>query len=153
GAPATPGARPSDAGAPSRPSLRARCALLEPSSRLAQPPLGDEGGSASPVRLRVRKVRNGRGRVHCSDAPVQPQVVRLAPEAAGLERIFERAVLSQDLGRLLRPDAARAGKLVRRIAAEGDEVGYLLRLDPVALAHLLRPGARELAHAAVRLHV
>src|SRR6187551_1729542 len=50
-----------------------------------------------------------------------------------------------------KPPARSAGDPVRRIAAQGDEVRNLLRLDAVALAHLLRPDALELRHAALRV--
>ena len=57
----------------------------------------------------------------------------------GLEHGLQRAVLAQQLGRGLRPDALGAGQAVGGIAAQGDEVGDQLGPDPVALAHLLRP--------------
>ena len=44
-----------------------------------------------------------------------------------------------------------AGDLVGRVAAQRDEVRHLLGLDAVALAHLGRPDARELAHTLDRL--
>ena len=47
--------------------------------------------------------------------------------------------------RLLRPDARRAREPVGGIAAQRDEVRHLLGLDAVALAHLGRADARELA--------
>ena len=56
----------------------------------------------------------------------------------------------QDLRRPLWPHARGAGQLVRRVAAQRDEVGHLLRLDVVALANLVGPDPRELAHAAGR---
>ena len=56
-------------------------------------------------------------------------------------------MLLQHVGCLLRPDAGRAGDLVRRVAAQRDEVRHLRRLDAVALAHLGRPDPRELGDA------
>ena len=46
------------------------------------------------------------------------------------------------------PIPARSGYPVRRIAAERDEVGHLLRVDAVALANLRRPDPRRRASAA-----
>ena len=60
-------------------------------------------------------------------------------------------MLLQHVGGLLRADAGRARDLVRRIAAERDEVRHLLGLDAVALAHLRRADARELRDALDRL--
>ena len=68
-------------------------------------------------------------------------------ETPGLERRLERAVLAQDLGGALRTDARRARELVGGVTPERDEVGHLLGLDAVALAHLRGPDAHELAHA------
>jgi len=63
------------------------------------------------------------------------------------ERGLEGAVLTQEVGRLLRADAGRPGDLVRRVAAQRDEVGHLRRLDSVPLAHLGGPDARQLGDA------
>ena len=46
---------------------------------------------------------------------------------------------------------ARARDLVGGIAAERDEVGHLLRVDAVALAHLRRPDPRQRPAALLRL--
>ena len=86
--------------------------------------------------------------VELRDLPIKPEGVRLGREAARGERVLERAVLGQDLRGRLGADAARAGKLVRGIAAQGDEIRHLLGLDAVALAHLRRADAGDLAHAA-----
>ena len=49
--------------------------------------------------------------------------------------------MREQVRRALRADAARARDLVRGVAAQRDEVHDLLRVDPVALAHLGRPDA------------
>ena len=95
--------------------------------------------------------RKGGGGVHRRDSPIEPQVLRFRREPSVGERRLERPVLPQDVGRLLRADPARARELVRRVAAQRDEVGHLLGLDAVALAHLRRADPRELAHALDRL--
>src|SRR5204862_4536076 len=64
--------------------------------------------------------------------------------AAGLERSFQGAVLPKKICRRLRPDALRAGQLVRWVTAKRDEVGDLLRLDAVALPNLSRADPRDL---------
>src|SRR3990172_10264851 len=51
---------------------------------------------------------------------------------------------------LVGPILRGPGDPVRGIAPERDEVGHLLRLDPVALAHLRRADALELADAPAR---
>ena len=89
--------------------------------------------------------------VHRRDVPVEPERVGLGSEAALGERSLERPVLREHRGRRLRADAARARDLVGRVAAERDEVGHLLRLDAVALAHLGRPDARQRPAAVLRL--
>ena len=88
---------------------------------------------------------SGASRVHRRDVPVEPQRVRLGGEPALGERRLEAAVLRQQRGGGLGADAARAGDLVRGIAAQRDEVGHLLRVDAVALAHLGRPDPRQRA--------
>src|SRR3954471_19009881 len=53
-----------------------------------------------------------------------------------LDRALERPVLVQQLARGLRAGALGARPPVRRIPAQGDEVGHLFRPDAVTLAHL-----------------
>ena len=106
---------------------------------------------ALPGRLLVVERRQRRVAVHRRDVPVEPQRLRLGGEAALLERGLEAAVLAEHRGRRLRADAARARDLVRRIAAERDEVRHLSGLDPVALADLGRPDPRQRAAAHLRL--
>ncbi len=60
-------------------------------------------------------------------------------------------MLLQHLRGLLRPDAGSAGDLVRRVAAQRDEVRHLARLDAVALAHLARADPGQLRDALDRL--
>ena len=81
-------------------------------------------------------------------SPVEAQVLRLCREAAGGECGLERAVLLEDGGGGLRPDSLGAGDLVRRVAAERDEVGHLLRLHAVELDDAGRIDPVELEHAA-----
>src|SRR5438874_352220 len=59
--------------------------------------------------------------------------------------VLKRRVFAQQRRRPLRPNAASARQPVRRIAAQGDEIRHLPRLDAVALAHLRRADARHLA--------
>ena len=55
-----------------------------------------------------------------------------------LEHVLQRAVAAQQLGRGLRADALGAGQAVGGVAAQGDEVGHQLGIDPIALVDLLR---------------
>ena len=116
-----------------------------------KPPVARALRRARPVGLRVLHRWERRGVVELRDLPVQPEGVRLGREAARGERVLERAVLGEDLRGRLGADAARAGKLVRGIAAQGDEIRHLFGLDAVALAHLRRADAGDLAHAACGL--
>ncbi len=77
-------------------------------------------------------------------AAVDQRRAQLRPPLADrvVEDRLERAVLAQQIGRGLRADALGAGQAVGRVAAQGDEVGDLLRVDAVALAH--PPRARPL---------
>ena len=81
-------------------------------------------------------------------AAVPPPAPRTGPPRALASSV---PYCAQQIRRRLRADATRARKLVRRVAAQRDEVGHLRRLDAVALAHLRRPDPRELADAARRL--
>ena len=89
--------------------------------------------------------------VELRDLPVQPQRVCLGREPARRERVLERVVLGQDLRRRLRAYAPGARQLVGGVAAEGDEVRDLRRLDAVTLPYLRRADTGDLAHAARRL--
>ena len=77
---------------------------------------------ALPVRRRRFELRQWRVVVHRRDVAVEKKVVGDLRKAAVGERLRERAVLLEDVGSLLRPDARRAGDLVRRVAAQRDEV-------------------------------
>ena len=105
-------------------------------------------GDAS-AQLGVWSLRGGRGAEASiwRYSPEEAQILRLRCEPSGGQDVLERPVLGEDLGRLLRPDAAGARQLVGRVAAQRDQVGHLLGVDAVALAHLVRADARELAHA------
>src|SRR5205807_1989767 len=105
-------------------------------------------------RPRGKLIFEGRergGGVEGCYSPVEPQVLRLGREAPGGECGLERPVLAQDVGGLLRPDSRGAWEPVRGIAAQGDEVRHLLRLDAVALAHLGRADARQFGDSPYRL--
>ena len=116
-------------------------------------------GRASPPRRRPRASRaRGRGAagsgsrgIERRDVPVDAQRLRLGREPPRGEQRVEALVLGEQRRRRLRSDPARAGDLVRRVAAQRDEVRHLRRVDAVALAHLRRPDPRELAHALQRL--
>ena len=55
-----------------------------------------------------------------------------------VEDRLETAVAAQQLGGGLRPHPLRARDAVGWVAAQGDEVGHLLGIDAIAVAHLLR---------------
>src|SRR5262249_58767697 len=103
------------------------------------------------VGLGVGHVRNRGVRVHRGDPAIEAKLVGLRREAALVEHRLERAVLLEQLRGRLRADALRTGELVGRIAAQGDEVRHLRRLDAVAFAHLGRTDARDLADTPQRL--
>ena len=126
------------------PSSRSASAVQAPRRAPALAPPSQSGS-------RVRKLGQRRLGVHRRDALVEAQLVRLRGEASVVEHRLERLVLREQRRGGLRPDALRAGQLVRGIAAQRDEVRHLLRLDAVALAHLVRADARDLADAANRL--
>ena len=115
------------------------------------PELLGSPGSCGPVRLEVGDVGQGRGRVERGDVPVGAELLRLGREPPSGDHRFQIGVgLQECRGRLL-ADPPRAGDLVRRIAAQGDEVAHLLRVDAVPLAHLGRADPGQLADAAYRL--
>ena len=88
-------------------------------------------------------------RLQLGDVPEGPQLVRRAGQDVALravllgllQRGLQRAVATQDVRGALLPDPLCARQAVRRIAAEGDEVGHALRGDPVAALHLGRVDA------------
>ena len=133
---------------------RVRQELDSASSRPASRPRPHSSASAAArSHVGVWSSSGGQRRlaIHRRDVPVEPQRVRLGREAALLERRLEAAVLGEQRGGRLRADSAGARDLVRRIAAQRDEVRYLGRLDAVALAHLCRPDAGQRPAALLRL--
>ena len=70
--------------------------------------------------------------------------------ASVVDDALEVAVLAQELGGRLLPDALRARDVVGGVAAQGDQVDHLFRLDAVALHHLRRADLLGLAAAADR---
>ena len=125
------------------------------SRRPASRPSPSASRGAAPARQSgstVGQRRERRRRVERRDVPVEAQRIGLGREASGREQRLEAPVLGRGASAArLRADATRAGDLVRRVAAQRDEVGHLLGIDAVALAHLGRPDARELADPAHRL--
>ena len=98
------------------------------------------------VRVQRGVVRDRHGDVaaHRGDVEVAPQLVRAALDREPLARCelgrvgdhpFEIAVAPQQLGGGLLPDAAGARDVVGGVAAQCDQIGHLLGLDAVALAH------------------
>ena len=126
-----------------------------PPPRAAQPVGGDRAPRRRrprpPVGLMVGQRRDLGAGVHRRDPPVHAQCIGLRREPSSLEELLEARVLREEARRRLGADPAGARDLVRRISAECDEVGNLLRLDAVALADLRGADPRELADPAHRL--
>ena len=107
---------------------------------------------------RARQLHVAQGR----DVLERPQGVRIggqrarhprrhrARPARRREHALERPVLAQQVAGGLRADALGARQPVGRVAAQRDEVGNLLGLDAVALAHLGRPDDLRPVLAAAR---
>src|SRR5215207_5718102 len=114
-------------------------------------PALDELRRPLPGRLRVGKIRHRSLILQARHSEIRAQIVRDRREAALLERRIERAVLLQHSCCTARPDPRGAGDPVGWVSAQGDEIRYLLGVDAVTLAHLVRPDAVELAHAPARL--
>src|ERR1051325_7297531 len=143
--------QPARAGRALRSAKRPSAQLCQAVGELVEAPLPNERGRLCPRGILVCEGRErGRG-VQRSYSPVEPQVLRLGRESPSGQSSLERAVLAQDVCGLLGPDARGAGELVRRVSAERDEVRYLLGVDPVTLAHLVRADPRQLGDAANRL--
>ena len=86
-----------------------------------------------------------RRRVHGRNLFVKLELCGLRTKTPLRQNPLERAELTQQHCRALRTDPAGAGELVGRIATQSDEVGHLLWLDAIALAHLIGADARHLA--------
>ena len=108
-------------------------------------------GACGPVGLEIGHVGQRRRGIERRDVLEHAELVGLRLEAPGGEHRLEIRVLMKQSRAGLRPDAAGAGDLVRRVAAQSNEVADLTRLDVVALTHLGRPDALQLADAANRL--
>ena len=144
---ALPGAAPREAGGwPGEDAGRCRGPRsVQPASETVQIPVARQRGRYVPGRASGRAAREA--------APWRPswrsagraQRIGLLGEAPVGQRLLQRAVAAQQGRRAFRADAARAGQPVRRIAAQGDEVGHLPGLDAIALAHFGRADARHFA--------
>src|SRR5829696_8325404 len=124
---------------------RAPGQLGETVGQPGQLPFLRERGGFRPGRRLVAERRQRRRGVHRRDAAIGPQRFGLGREAALGQRLLEAAVLPQQARGALRTDAPRARQLVGRIAAQGDEIRDLPRLDAEALADL---GGAVSAHPA-----
>jgi hypothetical protein len=85
------------------------------------------------------------------DVEVLPESVGDRRKAPFGERGLEGSVLLDDRGGAAGPDPGSTGDPVRGVAPKGDEVRHLLGIHAVALAHLVRPHALQLGHAALRM--
>ena len=125
-----------------------------PISRAATAPparsVGASGGRSTSTGRRVAMSRKARS----SSAWRQSELASGPSRSACSRRGLERAVAAQDVRGALLADALGAGQAVGGIAAQRDEVGHLLGLDAVALAHLRRPDLLRplLAAAAEQQH-
>src|SRR5215468_11538914 len=131
-----------------QPPLRAR--LCEGRKTVGEPgeiPVAREGGAGRPVGTLVWERREGGGSVHGGDSAVKAECLFLAGEAGIGEGGIERAVFLQQGRGALGADALGAGNVVRRVAAQRDEIRHLGRLDAVAFAHLRWADAGHLAGA------
>jgi hypothetical protein len=99
-------------------------------------------GRRGPVGRDVRERREWSFPIHRRDSPIQAQRVCLRRKAALSEHCLERPELAEQVCGPLLSDATRAGNPVRWISTQGDEVGYLGGIDPVALANLGRSDTR-----------
>ena len=138
-----PGALPSGAARPGGGSSGARRCLQRLASRSDRRPSPHSEARSAPrpqVGRVVGHLRERRARVHRRDAAVEPERVGLARRTAR-PRAPPRGWRSgrSRSAAVFAPTPARAGDPVGRVAAQRDEVGHLLGLDAVALAHLRRP--------------
>ena len=85
--------------------------------------------------------------IHRRDRSVKPQVFRLCGKAAVSERGFKRAVSLQQRCGARCAHARCARQLVRWIAAQGDKIRNLRRIDAIARADFGRIDPRHLAGA------
>jgi hypothetical protein len=96
--------------------LRSWCRLRQRSEALGeavQLPGAREVSGGCPGRCLVGQRGQGCRAVHGRDPAIKPKLIRLRSQLAGFERLFERAVLAQQLGRTLRSDTLGTGQLVR----------------------------------------
>ena len=68
-------------------------------------------------------------------------------KASYRNRILKRSISPKNARRSLLPDPFRARYPVRRVASQGDEIGHLPGIHPIALAHLSRTNAHHFASA------
>src|SRR6266540_5937595 len=94
-------------------------------------PALDELGGTLPGRLGVGKIRHRSLVLQARHPQIRTQILCDRREAALLERRIERAVLLQHSGCTARSDPRGAGDAVGWVSAQGDEVRYLLGIDPV----------------------
>ena len=124
-----------------------------PRSRAAAaPPAGSVGPSRGQVHVDLLKGRDlleAQQLLALLDQRLADARLGLAHRA--LDRGLERAVALEQLRRGLLADALGAGDPVGGVAAQGDEVGHLGGVDPVAPAHLA--GVDGLGAAAARADV
>ena len=118
---------------------------FEPVGKLVEFPFARKRRPTAPVGRR----RFHRGKLHVPhhrcDPQIEPKRIRLARELARRKRGFERPVGLEQRPRRHRPHALGARNLVRRIATQRDEIGYLLGQHLVALDHSGRIDPRNLA--------
>jgi hypothetical protein len=73
------------------------------------------------------------------------KVFRLGGKKPSFQDVFEVPVFLDEVRRAVGADTASSGKFVGGVAPQGNEVGYLLRFDAVALAHFCGTDAEHLA--------
>ena len=120
------------------------CRARRASRRRAAKSVARSGGRCTSIRCERRdllEVRAAAPRARAAPPPIRGRSRSWASRCTARQRALQRAVAPQQLGGRLRADPRRAGQAVGGVAAQRDEVGHLLRLDAVALAHL--PPARS----------
>ena len=108
-----------------------------------QLPLPGQRGCLGPRRRLVMQARERRGCIQGCNRAIETQFLGLRGKLAIRQRVLERFVFAQKAGRALRAHSLRTRQLVRRVATERYEVGYLPGLDAVPLANFRRPDARH----------
>ena len=117
------------------PTLRF-CQVIEPLSELLELPLPDQGSRPIQSGFLVGQRGQGCRSIHGRDQAVEAQCLSLRWKAPCRKRTLERSRFAQNARGSFLADASCVRNPVRRVAAQGDEVGHLPRINPVTLAHL-----------------